>query len=653
MVLPVNFPDGNTERLEDNSKSHIEQLMFREKVADEEGDANFPYESVRAYYQRSSYGKLNISGDVMDWYTLPHEADYYKQATADEFCYDSDKENYNDNDELHYVRQMRAQASIIKEVLDYNISNGLDVSKYDNDNDGYIDCIYILWNHDDISYENDNFWWAYQNYYEGTQENVTDNFDGLNCFAYVWVSVQPSEDNANNRGAATWIHEFGHILGLPDYYDYDWGNWNGETDSESWSALVAPHGGTGSLGMMDRSIGDMDSFSKLMLGWIEPEIVTGGTKNIELRPLSEKPDAVLVKSEFSNSLADEYYMVEYRRATNNDNNIEPGYDSRDKLHTYENSGITIWHINASLNQNGYLKYDNTGYKDEPLKLIDRVVSDGTEHINQKAVTKYYDMEGFWDLGDWSASSNDFYHAGKSFTSTSNPSSNFNENEYAGISITNFRTTLNGMTATYTVDAPSAVNSYYDKTLDKFVVEFDRDIVIDEIKNVKLTIRRTNPDIQCQIEGRKLYITPSTDIEHDYIYSIEIGAGSVKSINGAGNSLYNSSVYVPVDYYCSSFEFCDSSKNTINKLPANTSNLYIKGNVICNSENTKKIKVILAEYNKSTNTLNSVQFRTVSISKDTDADIFESYTTNSNCYYKAFLWISTETLEPIKGSIEIK
>jgi len=33
---------------------------------------NYPYESLKNYYLRSSYGKLNITGTVYGWYTAAH-----------------------------------------------------------------------------------------------------------------------------------------------------------------------------------------------------------------------------------------------------------------------------------------------------------------------------------------------------------------------------------------------------------------------------------------------------------------------------------------------------------------------------------------------------------------------------------------------------
>ena len=54
----------------------------------------------------------------------------------------------------------------------------------------------------------------------------------------------------------TAIHETGHQLGLTDYY------------ANSYTS------GTNAAVMMDRNEGDEDCFSKMLLGWISPQVVT-------------------------------------------------------------------------------------------------------------------------------------------------------------------------------------------------------------------------------------------------------------------------------------------------------------------------------------------------------------------------------------------
>lgn len=75
-------------------------------------DSTYPYESLRAYYQRSSYNQLDIQGDVLGWYTTSYNRDQVQETTT-------------------------SRQNLIKEVLNYYDSQGHEFSQYDNDNDGY------------------------------------------------------------------------------------------------------------------------------------------------------------------------------------------------------------------------------------------------------------------------------------------------------------------------------------------------------------------------------------------------------------------------------------------------------------------------------------------------------------------------------------
>ena len=47
----------------------------------------FPFESLTAYYRRSSYGKLNIGGEVLGWYRAGKRADVIMVRVADKNCF--------------------------------------------------------------------------------------------------------------------------------------------------------------------------------------------------------------------------------------------------------------------------------------------------------------------------------------------------------------------------------------------------------------------------------------------------------------------------------------------------------------------------------------------------------------------------------------
>jgi hypothetical protein len=82
--------------------------------------ADYPYESLRNYYERSSYDQFFIGGNVLDWYNTGLPRSNVTETTA-------------------------GRQDLIKEVLDFYDQQGHDFTIYDNDNDGVIDYFMVFW----------------------------------------------------------------------------------------------------------------------------------------------------------------------------------------------------------------------------------------------------------------------------------------------------------------------------------------------------------------------------------------------------------------------------------------------------------------------------------------------------------------------------
>jgi len=203
--------------------------------------------------------------------------------------------------------------------------------------------------------------------------------DGKKLGRYVWSWITRSTDQYHAR---TDIHETGHLLGLPDYYDYD--------------GSVGPKGGVGNLDIMDGG-GGHNAFSKAMLGWLTPIVVSDGSRSLTMKPSGNSPDAVLIGPGASGDVFSEFFIAQYRmRGVGND----PG--------NYPADGMLIWHVNAALKADGSdFLYDNS-YTDR--KLLRLMEADGLEQIEQSDSA--------------SADAGDFYVSPKALTPSTTPNSNF-------------------------------------------------------------------------------------------------------------------------------------------------------------------------------------------------------------------------------------
>ncbi len=332
-ALPV-FPPGNWTGLRNkgNNKVFVLLIDFPDYPASQtaasidgkifgDGAGEFPRESLRNYYRRSSYGQLEILGSTLGWYRPATNRTGVTQTTA-------------------------GRENLIKEALTYFDGAGHDFSQYDNDNDGVIDYFLVVWAGPPGAWAS--FWWGY---FTGWSSNfVLDGkqFGGA-TYSWQWESYPYP---GTFRPYVT-IHETGHALGLPDLYDYD--------DS------VGPKGGVGGLDMMDGNWGDHNGFSKMLLDWLTPQVSGSGSQTYVLRPTGSYPDAVIFWPDYDiDSPFTEFFMVQNRTRENNDTGLPA-------------DGLIIWHIDATLDAWAGFLYDNSYTAHKLVRLME---ADGLEEIEQ-------------------------------------------------------------------------------------------------------------------------------------------------------------------------------------------------------------------------------------------------------------------------------
>jgi len=336
-----------------NDAASIDDKMYGQGLAH-----HFPEESHREYYLRSSYGMLDIGGSTLGWYTTPYDRQYVEQTTS-------------------------GREALIWEALQHFDSEGHDFTQYDNDGDGVIEYFLVIWTgpHGDWA----TFWWGYQTSWQNSARRIDGKRLGL--YSWQWEAYNyPGEFSPYVT-----IHETGHALGLPDYYDYD--------DS------IGPRGGVGNLDQMD-GYGDHGCFSKFVLGWLDPVICTNDWQQYTLRATGDHPEALLIPGPWDTpEWRNEYFMVQNRYRTQND--VE-----------YPNDGLVIWHVNAFLDSWDYFYYDNS-YTD--FKLLRLMEADGLEEIE--------------NYGS-SADAGDYYTQGDTFGPSTFPDSSYYDGSSSGASVRN-------------------------------------------------------------------------------------------------------------------------------------------------------------------------------------------------------------------------
>ena len=310
LVIPINFKDGTALTA---ANIDLIELAFGE---------NGEYEhSVYNYYYLSSYGKLTLDVNVLDfWYEPAQNSTYYANLT--------DGEGNPNGDQV-----------LMDEILK-KLSETMDLSLFDSDGNTVIDAIVLINN---LEVGEDDFHWAYRYWNTYTDDDgYYYEYDGVSANDYIWASYYFLHEYTDDYGTDysdtsvmntyTYIHEFGHVLGADDYYD---------------TSNAGNHPMNG-LDVMDGMFGDHNAYTKFNLGWVTTSrlVVTDSSVTLNLEDFSKNGDTILIANNWDPSLGayQEYYIVVYY--TNNGlNSGDHSYFSRD--------GIVVYHINASLFKEEY------------------------------------------------------------------------------------------------------------------------------------------------------------------------------------------------------------------------------------------------------------------------------------------------------------
>ena len=288
------------------------------------------YYSLSEYYKISSYNKLSIKGEVTPWIDLDLTTKEISSSSISNYTLDCGT----------YFPTEKA-INYIKENLN------IDLTKYDNDKDGFIDGVYFIYGCptflDDSSLSSSTFWnFTYYNVLNKDKASISSPV----LMTYSWSSFDMLSKGSDKTklDTHTYIHEFGHQLGLNDYYD--------TSNSGGLNPYTSPMGG---LDMMDNNVGDHSAFSKFALGWVNPYIVKGdyGEVNIDLKSLISDGECIILPTkEYNNTPFDEYFMIEYVK-NDSINKVDStiGYPSTFYtdgriIRFYSKNGIRITHIDA-------------------------------------------------------------------------------------------------------------------------------------------------------------------------------------------------------------------------------------------------------------------------------------------------------------------
>jgi immune inhibitor A len=403
-------------------------------------------------YKESSNGKINLvrkENTEFVWVELPKGASYYLDQEG-KYAENGKYVLGNVNGDAHTGEFIRDLLKAADEQVDF--------SKYAED--GEVPNIFVIHEGTGAEFSSDpaQFWshkWSllsalyYGKYYETGKpadvhagmsqgdwinktvaEDMT--YDGVVVNNY---NIQPGiggnvagfnaatggYDEASKSGpfpaqTGVYAHEFGHALGLPDFYDTVYssegvgnysmmagGSWMRYPNNAAYSGNSPTH---------------FDPFSKIFLGWANPIVVTpeNGVKEITLPAINNaNSDNGIVKMEVPGSNGTEYFLFE--------NVQQDGFNKGLSRQGDDSHGLVAWHVDENIIN----LYQTAGFRPNNVENWmnkrfqynqSQTASDGT------VVTHYglsvlqadgkYDLEKNKNRGD----SGDFFKKGSKLTPNS-------------------------------------------------------------------------------------------------------------------------------------------------------------------------------------------------------------------------------------------
>lgn len=267
--------------------------------------------SARDFYLNSSNGRFQPQFDVIGPVTLPEKYSYYGANQGSSV------------DNPARLEQFVREACTLADPL-------VDFSQYDHNQDGYIDNIYFFYAGKGEADSGDgNAIWPHSAYYSDMAKDAglsetSLKLDGVEVGNYTCSNeINGTLITPQPAGIGTFVHEFGHVLGLADHYDVNYGMTTfapGSFDTMA-QASYNNNGNTPAA---------FSAYERACLGWLDLTVLKNGVDTLNVLPdLNDSNKAYMVPVGGTND--QEYFIMENRQ--------QKGWDAFIPGH-----GMLLWHI---------------------------------------------------------------------------------------------------------------------------------------------------------------------------------------------------------------------------------------------------------------------------------------------------------------------
>jgi immune inhibitor A len=318
LVILIDFPDYSWKHGADDNFSNVDSLYTPahfEEMLFSLGTYRDPFSprsytgSMRDFYLENSYGQFDLRGIVTKWYTAQHNLSYYADGEAGFGTYPN------------------SSGRLVEEALSL-ADVDVDFSEFDNNQDGWVDGIFVV--HAGPGAEE-----IYTMNYAAHQNYLWSHRSGVSAARYDNVRISGYTLEPENGTIGVFCHEFGHELGLPDLYDTD----NSSEGIGEWGLMGAGGWCHNAGDQPGSSPAHFSAWSKIQLGWLEAINVAQNMNGVEIPPVELEP--VVYRLWQDGRQEREYFLIENRQQVG----FDQGLTRRQKdFRLSDPNGLIVYHI---------------------------------------------------------------------------------------------------------------------------------------------------------------------------------------------------------------------------------------------------------------------------------------------------------------------
>lgn len=322
-------------------------------------DVKFNLKDPLDYFTRllneEGFSDYWATGSARDWYIHSSCAQFIPEfVVMGPVTLSKPRYYYGENDA--WGQDVAPQKMVIEACRQLNPT--VDFKEFDRDNDGYIDNVFVVYaGQGEASGGSSECVWPHSWSVIQAEQGSSYIFDNVRLDKYACVNEWELSDLGRGYrpvGIGSFVHEFAHVMGLPDLYSTQYVE---ETFTlGEWSVM--------DYGPYNNDMCTPPQFSaweRAALGYMTPKELTADAANVALEPF-DTDEAYIINTSNPN----EFFILENRQQQGWDTHI-PGH------------GMLVWHIDYD----DYIWRINSANNDPRHYYIDILEADDIESWNTR------------------------------------------------------------------------------------------------------------------------------------------------------------------------------------------------------------------------------------------------------------------------------